>query len=276
MDKIAIKEEFSRIILHEAALARNIWDLPSVDEVFHTALYLGEIAESSLILRSYNNRYSLTYEKDAFESVGAHTNLTMAIIDRMLGFYYGPDINLPEDEYTYREIMEAIRLHDLPENEIGDIPDNGSGDANEKHAKEESYYHLFSCYYPKQESFFKQRVLNLLEEMNYQLTNIGETLYCADKLSATLITLQYDFRETVPRLHEQDVTASERDRAEMALCDENVNGWHRASEMWTIDYLKERRIVDLDTTGFFTALLIMRTLQVHHKWYAWREKDYSI
>lgn len=271
-----LREEFSRIILHEAALATNIWDIPSVDEIYATATYLAEIAASSLVLRSYNNRYHLTWDKIAFESVGAHTNLMMALVDRMLGFYYGPDVNLPDSNFTYREIMEAIRLHDLPENIIGDIPDNGSGDIEEKRAQEECYYETFSHHYLKRETVFKQHVLRLLEEMNNQLTDLGKILYCADKVSATLITLQYDAIGIIPRLHDDDKSASARDCREMALCDEGVNGYHRASEMWTIDYLKERRLVDYDTTGYFTAILIMRTLQVRQHWYAWREKDYCI
>ena len=40
-------------------------------------------------------------------------------------------------------------------------------------------------------------------------------------------------------------------------------------------YLQMRKLVQYDDTGFFTALIVMYTLQIHNYWYSWREADYS-
>lgn len=60
----------------------------------------------------------------------------------------------------------------------------------------------------------------------------------------------------------------------MKMCERVTDYAYKASEMWTIDYLKIRKIVDLDTSFFFTAIVVMATLLVNKKWYDWREKDY--
>ena len=272
-----IQEKFSRVILNEAALTENKWDIPGINEIEGITCQVAEATKSSLVLRSYAGRYGLTNSNVAFESVGAHTNLVSILVDRMLSFHHDLDTDAPIDGYTYREIMEAVRLHDLPENEFGDISDNGSFDATLKQQREKQYYQdIFNCHYQDREEKFKTNVMKLLDEMDNQSSFLGRAIYCADKTAAIMITLQYDEVGFPPSLRIDDETASTRDREEMELCDFRYHDTCRASEMWTVDWFKSRRLVDFDTTGFYTAVIIMRTLQVNDRWYHWREKDYHI
>ena len=197
------------------------------------------------------------------------------LIDRALNFYYKTEEELIAQEgYTYREIMETVRLHDLPENLIGDIPDNDSGDTEAKRHKEKFYYEAISITYMPRDYDFRKKVWCLLDEMEEKSSNIGKLLYCADKAAAVLITLQYDDNGTPPLLKANRKTNTKRDLEEMLICDKKEHNRCYASEMWTIDWFKARKLIDFDIYGFFTSIIIMRTLQVNGRWYDWREKDY--
>ena len=264
---------YERIMDEESKITGKYWSIPPVREVFKTNKQLEQIAESSSVLRSYNNRYDLTQDEYAYESVAAHTNLCMAMLDRCLSYMYGPDIDLP-DVYSYRELMEAIRRHDLPENEIGDIPDNGEAENSNKSIAEAAYFKAFSSYSPLREHFFEENVNRLLIEMDNQSSFFGRLLYMTDKTSALFITLWHDKVERHPVMRPNSRRISGRDLSEMQMCDDKVNGGYRASEMWAIDYFRMRALEQYDDTGYFTALIVAYTLEVNDRWYIWRQQDY--
>lgn len=270
-----IKKEYSRIIISEKKIAKHTWRLPTTDYIDGICTRIGEVAQSSLVLRSYNNLYGLTKEKIAYESVGAHTNLMIALVMEFLRYYPTIEIYLANKGITLHTIIDAIQFHDLPENMIGDIPDNGSGNEEDKQVSEGIYYHVLQQSYPNSESKYIKRVLLLLKEMVKKNSDIGKILYCADKASAIMITLQEDANDTPPTLRKNGRKTSKRDREEMKICDKEINGRYFASEMWTIDWFKARKLIDYDITGFFTSLIVMRTLQINECWYDWREEDYN-
>ena len=268
-----LHKEYERIMQEEARITGKNWITPPVREVFKTVKQLDQIAESSSVLRSYNNRYGLTRSKHAYESVAAHTNLCMAMLDRCLSYMYGPDMDLP-DIYSYRELMEALRRHDLPENQIGDIPDNGEAENSGKRTTETIYFNAFTSYSPLREHFFEENVNRLLNEMEDKSSFFGKMLYATDKTSALFITLWHDKVGRHPLMHPHSRKVSGRDFSEMQICDDKINGCCRASEMWAIDYFKMRELEQYDDTGFFTALIVAYTLMVNGRWYIWRENDY--
>lgn len=279
-----MQEEFRLKTAHEirTSLMGSAFVIPA-HEIAATAEQLSEIAKNALVTRSYVYRYGLNESKTTHESVSAHANLMMALVDRALACSYGSDFGEPDgayprtsDGYSYREIMEAIRLHDLPENDIGDWPDNGSRDELAKQKMEETYFTRFADKYPLREVDFKRRVLELLRKMDDAKSTTGRLLKVADKTAATFIVLTYDGTGQSPLMHVDDPNASGRDHEEMALCDWEKDGYHRASEMWTIDHFRIRKFTELDDTGFFTALIVMYTLMVHGRWYNWREQDYKL
>lgn len=271
--ELSLHKEYERIMQRESKIAGKNWIIPPVREVFKTNKQIGQIVESSSVLRSYNNRYGLTRDKCAYESVAAHTNLCMTILDRCLSYMYGPDMDLP-DMYTYRELMEALRRHDLPENIIGDIPDNGEAENSGKRATEITYFNAFASYSPLREHFFEENVNRLLTEMEDKSSFFGRMLYVTDKISALFITLWHDSVGRHPLMHPKSRKISGRDFAEMQICDDKVNGCYRASEMWAIDYFKMRELEQYDDTGYFTALIVAYTLAVNGHWYIWRDHDY--
>ena len=269
----SLYKAYERIMQEESKLADKNWLIPPVREVFKIVKQLDQIAESSSVLRSYNNRYGLTRDKIAYESVAAHTNLCMAMLDRCLSYMYGPDIDLP-DAYSYRELMEVIRRHDLPENQIGDIPDNGEAENSDKRDAEIAYFKAYSNYSPMREHFVEENVRKLLNEMEDKSSFFGRLLYVTDKASALFITLWHDKVGRHPIMRPNSRQKSGRDITEMQLCDDKVNGGYRASEMWAIDFFKERKLVQYDDTGYFTALIVAYTLEINDRWYIWREYDY--
>ncbi|MDO4611496.1 MAG: HD domain-containing protein [Candidatus Saccharibacteria bacterium] len=285
-----IKAEYERIMAEELKLA-NAANFPGTlmgcaDEIYETTLRILEVAKSSALPRSYTERYLMSGGKPvrvAYESVGAHANLAAAMLDMALSYWYGPDFGTPASEfpetidgYSHREIMEVMRLHDLPENETGDIPDDGDRDEAEKLAKENDYYRRYIDQYPSRESYFGQRVRKLLLEMETQSSAIGRLVYVADKASAIVMTLVFDLLKCSPVMHIDNEDATERDKFEMETCDDHFGGYRRASEMWTIGYLKVRQTQQYDEVGFFTAVIVMATLIVRGYWYDWREKDYNL
>lgn len=291
METTWIAREYYRIMLEEIRLlnlkrhSHQRLDEDHVipaDKIHGTVAQLIEIGKSTRIERSYISRYGISSRGFAEECVSSHTNLLSAIVDRALVTIYGPDFGQPEskhprtvDGYSYRDIMEAIRLHDLPENVIGDIPDNGDRDEQDKSARERQYFVQYVDYYDTTDFQLGTHVLRLLYQMDNPSSPTGGLLKLADKTAATLMALIYDLLGHPPLMRISDPLASPRDIEEMHLCDYvDAKGYRRASEMWTIDHLHIRQFNALDSSGFFTSLIVMATLVIHAHWYSWRERDY--
>ena len=284
-------KEYRRIMVEELKIInrypsyipeRKDLGIIKADEIESATWRLSEIAEASFIPRSYVAYYGISDEKYANESDGAHTNLVLALINEALDYYYGSDFGEPGskwprtiDGYTRREIVEAARLHDLPENIYGDIPDNGERDNVGKDREEADYFYKYTRSYAKYKTKFADNVMSLLLQMRNPHSPTGRLLYMADKTAALLITLQYDVNNVPPLMDIDNPKATCRDKTEMQLCDYKENNKCRASEMWAIDFFKMRDICNQDEFGFFTAILVMRTLEINGKWYSWREKDYE-
>lgn len=249
-------------------------------EVYYMTCRILEVTKSEFVSRSYNSRYGLSSDEIVFESVAAHTNLASYILDLALDTIYAKKSETPGffwrtfNGYTHREMIEAMRVHDLGENEIGDIPDNGDRDNEEKDSAEMEYFEKFMASYPPEQSESRDKVLRLLYEMQHQSSFDGRLVYLSDKISALIVTLCLDWMGYPPMMKDISPYASSRDILEMKLCDYSANRAHKASEMWVIDFFKMRELNRFDETTFFTSLIVMTTLVVNGRWYNWREKDY--
>ena len=278
-DLLTIEPEYKRIIANEDRLINAQWHPYKPLDIYNAAIRVLETGKQSLVLRGYHGIYGLTMRNQsiAYESVGGHVNLMSEIVDQFLAHGFGQNVDNKRQPFghSYRAIMNAVRRHDLPENEIGDIPDNGSGNPSVKRYREQLYYASYALLSSDYLVESDLETYELLQQMEEKKTCVGKMLYTADKVSATIATLCYDLHGSEPRMRLDEPVASERDKKEMAACDDKRHGSCRASEMWTVDYLRERSITQYDEYGFFTALLIMATLLVHKKWYDWREKDYA-
>lgn len=243
---------------------------------------ISEIARSSFVSRSYNRSYNLCSSDMVFESVGAHANLMSSVMTAALDFRYGYGFGTKSDKlgfstldnYSYREIMETVRLHDIAENVTGDSADNGNRDEAEKDRLELQYLKGYLNLYSPYEADLKAKILRLFKEMQGRSSDTGRLMYLADKISALIITICLDDLGHPPLILEASSYASERDREEMKMCDEPYEHAYKASEMWAIDFFQLRDIVDDDIYFFFTALIVMFTLAINGKWYTWREKLY--
>lgn len=287
---VEIMSEYRRIMIEEFKLVKRFPPLIEKDnpgiiaatDISNVTHRLSQIAESSFVPRSYVSAYGINHDEVTNESVGAHTNLVIALTEEALSYYYGSDFGNPEgkytrtiDGYTAREVTEAARQHDLAENVFGDIPDNGDRDNAAKDREEDDYFYRYSRTFPKDRTKFTDNVFSLLMQMRNPYSPTGRLLYLADKTAALFITLQYDTNNISPQMDKNNPDATGRDKTEMELCDYVEQGKCKASEMWAIDYFKMREICKQDDYGFFTAILVMRTLEVNGKWYSWREADYN-
>ncbi len=288
ISKAELFDEYERVIAEERKLGDyrddGIMAPGRAAEIYDAAWRMLEIAKSSALPRSYAYRYgmSLTPVKMCYESVGGHTNLALALVDLAIRYWYGPNFGTPEgdfqetvDGYYLMEVMEAMRLHDLPENVIGDIPDDGNRDDEAKAADEAQYFNDYINHYPPNEIYFGGKVKRLLVEMNLKASTTGRLLYEADKVSALVMTLTYDYLGYAPVLSIDDPKASQRDIESMMVCDWSQSGCYKASEMWAVGHFKTRKICQYDDLGIFTALVVMLTLMINGHWYDWREKDYD-
>ena len=191
MTNTEVYQAYYHVINHEMKLTKGRYTAPlsSAREILGITEQLRCIVESATVLRACATRYGLTKDEIAYESVSAHTNLVQAIVDRALAHHYGPYFDKTEDGYTYREIMETIRRHDLPENIIGDIPDNGNRDDKKLTYDEHLYWREFAGESPSRESMFERQVERLQKEMEERSGFCGQLLYVADKISAILMVL---------------------------------------------------------------------------------------
>ena len=177
--------------------------------------------------------------------------------------------------YTHRDILEAARRHDLPEIIIGDIPDNGTRNNDELAKTEMKYWEIYSSHSISCNPSHEQKVMKLLLDMEERITPLGRILYLADKISAIIATGVRIEDENAPKIKKNNPAVSQNDMKEMSYCDNCEDGFYRASEMWTVDYLEIRKIAQYDDTGYFTSVLVMITIMLNGKWYDWREQQYE-
>lgn len=271
--------EYLRILNKEMELKQEM-GLPSAQNVFlsnparfaNFARRILEVAKNGTILRCCGPMGHLTNDAIAYESDGAHANLVREIADCALDSLYGWGENTPI--YTRYEIEKAALWHDLPENETGDSPDNGTRNEAAKATEEQNYFNDYANLHSAEESISCFYIVRLLDEMRGKSTEEGRILYLADKLAAIITVLAYDDLGLYPHAYPDDPDISEINLAEMKICQAQENGSYLLSELWTNDFLFVRELTRYDDSGFFTALLVMATLLVHGQWYPWREAHY--
>lgn len=284
MDTEKLLDMYRQIMTKEANLMNfgSEYAVMRKTDMIETVKQVRAFALQSLVSRSWNRNYGMSMNDITFESDASHVNLFTKLFECYLDFYYGPNFGEPDafcartiDGYSYREIIGAIRLHDLPENEIGDIPDNGSGDSEAKKRLEDRFLDKFAENYSGRKLLYYKRLLGLFDEMRDKASPTGKALYVADKASVILAGLTYDSAGLPPKKGLYDRDNTERDNKAIALCD-NVDSrfYRKGSEIWTIDFFHLRKIAELDDTGFFIATIVIYTLMVNGKWYDWRERDY--
>lgn len=279
-------EEYNRIIQNEELISDGHFIAPicSAKEVLGIVQQLECVVTSGFVMRCCKTRYG-DFSPGTLcpESVSAHTNLLQFIVDRVLFCHFGPYFEKAPDGFTYREIMEVARRHDLPENVIGDIADNGNRDDEGLLKTESVYLNQFARASAAREKKFEDKVRQLQFNMNSKRNFSGRLLYAADKASAILTTLGYDSMGAPCIMSTAFAGASAKEAKAMSLCEfrtertDKFGNYQlcRASEMWTIDYFKIRKLYQYDDTGIITAILIIESLIVNGKWYDWREKDYA-
>lgn len=290
MEKEKLLETFQDIMLNELQIrlesptwtprTRKMLEKPEM--IYNVVWRIFEICKLNFVPRSYNSSYGLDDSEIVYESVGAHTNLALNIMEHAISFCYGEDFGRLEeasffsvDGYSYRDMVEVMMLHDLAENMFGDVPDNGDRNEALKDYEEFKYIKKYVSTFPDAEHTRKANILDLFRDMQRHNNSTGRLLYLSDKVAALIVTLCLDAMGHAPILSPSSKYASMRDRQEMDVCDFCLNGKYRASEMWAIDYFEMRYIVELDRTFFFTAIVAMATLMVNGRWYSWREKDYG-
>lgn len=280
MNILDIYATYYHVIAREGRLSREFQTCPpTAEEILNLTDQIKCIVESATVLRACATLGGLTKDEIAYESVSAHTNLVSALVDRVLSYEYGPYFDKTEDGFTYREIMEVIRRHDLSENVTGDTPDNGTRDEEAKLSTEHLYLRTFAKQSPSREADFEKHIKQLQYNMEAKCGFTGKLLYAADKVAATLMALCYDSKGMSPGLDSCQPRLSDKELFEMKICEQKVPGradtFYKDSEMWAIDYFEGRKLYQYDTTGLLSAIFIMYIITTNGKWYNWREESYG-
>lgn len=249
----------------------------SADELYGTMLQLSEIAYSTLVPRSYNLRYNLTIHPDTFESVASHTFLMENMMDSALAFLYNPNMLHTMGGFTYREIMQAVRRHDLPENVITDIPDNGNRNDRSLALQEDRYWSIFSKESPSKKTYPEDKIMSLLKDSRSCFkTTIGKMIHAADKAAAIFACLCFEEKGHAPIMVIDDSNASQTEYRLMQKCERRLGeSYCYASEMW-LKFFFHRGTHVLDQGKYFTALLVMKTIAVTGKWYNHKQTDFLL
>ena len=292
-DRISIEDaDLFKEIMSKERLIRKEWCFDffhqhQPNHIYQDVIQILEVARSSTIPRVFLNDYNVYKGECIYESTSAHANLFKEVFTRALDDFEYCANTLDDSNsikkiianevkcYSKDEMYAAITLHDLPENEIGDYPDNESCDVSLKHQQEYLYCTDYVKMYARKDSDFGKHVLELIQSMGTKDSLVGQLLYLADKTSAVLNVLSYDHFNIPVLIHTESPHASRLNLAAMERCDYHKDGYYRASEMWTIDFFELRQFCQYDRTGYFTALIIMYTIIVHRKWYAWRKSTYA-
>ena len=279
---MSIHEKYSQIIKEEMRFIDSKKDCRIYNPTYMCSLayQILQVAQNSTVLRCCGPMGHLTDDTVAYESVGAHTNLVDTLVTSGLNHIYGWGVNPPN--YDRCTISAASKIHDLPENILGDTPNNSlhKKDEEKKSRIEDFYWENYTALYPDDAP--SELILQLVKEMRTQSSPEGRLLYTADKLSAIIAALHYDqlfLQDKIPHppmAHPSDPEISPENRAAMAVADlEPFIGHFLLSEIWTADFLSQRKLTQFDDSGFFTAILIMATLICHDSaWYSWRDKEY--
>ena len=104
------------------------------------------------------------------------------------------------------EVIRCLAVHELGENDTGDVPDDGARDNAKKDADEYEYVRNYlSCWditsagaggdliYPQcMKSVSAQQILKVFREMQEKSTELGRFIYCVDKTEAILQNLIYE------------------------------------------------------------------------------------
>ena len=105
----------------------------------------------------------------------------------LTGEFYGawmPGVNFAHES-------EAAKLHDVPENLLGDIPHNGEGDRNEKNRVEEKLMQRYLKFYPSET---RRRILRTMEPF-YRDKGF---LFVMDKLAFVMTIGWYELKGSRP------------------------------------------------------------------------------
>lgn len=269
-----IAEDYNRTLSPQIKDAKLVYSLTVI---------LMETAESSKVLRSGEIQSGNTDDNRAYESDGAHVNLVQMLVSLYIETMLCKKIpiryilkhpKLLARRLYYRlswphwSIIEAmIKMHDLAENESGDIADNGRRNELAKRSMEQSYLNDLRKYYD--EIFGKRkakRIFQLYKEFEEKSTPLGQVIYCADKIAAPLYFINSDASGTRSYVSKNEVEKSELNKKSAELCEETNQGY-LLGKLWTADFVYTRRIVQYDTEMFFTAIAIMMTLVVYGKWF---------
>lgn len=251
--------------------------------VYSLTQVLMETAENSKVLRSGEIQSGNTKDTRAYESDGAHVNLVQMLVSlyietmlyRKIPFRYilgHPNVFIKRlyrrFTWPHWSIIEAvIKMHDFPENEFNDIPDNGTRNETLKRNEERFYLEKLEDYYIK---IYGERKAKKIFQLHYKFakhsTPLGRVIYCADKIAAPLYFINSDGSGERSYVSRKEVEKSETNKQSAKLCEETEQGI-LTSLLWLADYLYTRKLIKYDEDMFFTAIAVMMTLIVYGEWF---------
>ena len=128
------------------------------------------------------------------------------------------------------DVLRCLAVHELGENESGDIPDDGTRNEARKDAEEYEYVKNYLLPWSLADA---NQVLSLFREMQKKSTKTGKFVYCVDKTEAILQNLIYEAEGRCGSFlaKSSKFQLSERDQMEM-----EATGSVRPADNWAYDF----------------------------------------
>ena len=194
-------------------------------------------------------------ESDAEHVIGTE------FLARPLAEYF-PEI-IPYCEQS--DYLDMLRLHEMGENVLGDIPDNGNRDETAKDEAEFAYLSMYLKFYPEA---YRSKMLIIFKEMQTKATERGRTLYCIDKTEAILQNLIYERQGRGGDLNKRLTFITEpttRDKWEYEM-----TGSSKPADMWSFAFFK--KCEDYEHIKVFRDIIVLAAREIRGELFNWLDK----
>ena len=252
--------QFDDLISNEKRLNQNssVWFIPTTTEMYDFCLCLKEEVLSAKCARKipFVDQTGVKMH----ESNSSHTNLTLSILDAALIYLFGGDdydlVNLPEG-YDYRDIINTAKRLNLFYNKF----ENPTPEQIQK------YEITHSLYVPSWNERRELEIKRLLRETRGQSSEIGRIIFLSDIVADIVYHTESNVLDPV-------IVASRKiAKDESVHYDYKYRGGFYVSEILAKEYFD--KFAKYDDHGFFTAIVVMITLQTNGRWFSWREELYD-
>lgn len=238
------------------------------ESIVETMKKIGNLNDNQLSLLSHELSKLEPKHTNKPESVNEHSFGAIEIARGIARFF--PEVL---DKTTLERVIRVLHYHDLPEKDVGDIPDDGDRDEVQKNANELSVMEVFVANWPssEREDFLRDYKLfqdPFSDQLNSDDRHFAQFAYICDKLDALLKAIVYEANGHLGFRNAQALTDREIDAIEKVGNDNLV-------DCWSYQFLHRVMPKDFPHYEVFAGILKSAILAVRNSWFKWA-KDITV